>query len=58
MYAFYDLKVSATIFDIVLFMAVLIALPNKVEAIKNEVGDDFICLDDSVTDLPIWQYCK
>ena len=31
---------------------------NKLEAIKNEVGDDFIYLGDSVKDLPIWLYCK
>ena len=31
---------------------------NKLEAIKNEVGDDFIYLGDSAKDLPIWLNCK
>jgi 4-hydroxybenzoate polyprenyltransferase len=31
---------------------------NKLDAIKNEIGDDFIYLGDSVKDLPIWLHCK
>jgi len=31
---------------------------NKLDAIINEVGNDFIYLGDSIKDLPIWMHCK
>ena len=31
---------------------------NKLDAIINEVGDDFIYLGDSLKDLPVWLHCK
>ena len=31
---------------------------NKLEAIKNEIGNDFIYLGDSMKDIPIWLHCK
>ena len=31
---------------------------NKLEAIINEVGNDFIYLGDSMKDMPIWLHCK
>ncbi|MAH99258.1 MAG: hypothetical protein CMA12_07985 [Euryarchaeota archaeon] len=31
---------------------------NKLQAIKNEIGDNFIYIGDSSEDIPIWSHCK